>query len=356
MYSKVYILSPTTQATGGTELLQQLAYKLRIIGIAAYMVYTTPFNNSPVQKVFLPRYNNPSVTEIEDSENNLMIVSEAAIYNLLKYKHIQKSIWWLSVDFYGGSFRLPTDLPHRIFYKISDRIYSLFDKKWIHFVQSEYAYQYCLIERNIPANNIFKLSDYLSHAYIDKSIKNINALREDNVLYNPKKGLEFTKSLMDLAPEIKWIPIQNMTSDEIADLMNKSKIYIDFGNHPGKDRIPREAAISGCCIITGTRGAANNDIDIPIPRKYKLSEDNPQRIIEIIKILISNYDKLKYDYNSYREKIISEESTFEEELSIFFQGQTPKNDQSKFKTELYRLIFKPLIYAMKFVPTFFGYK
>ena len=30
-----------------------------------------------------------------------------------------------------------------------------------------------------------------------------------------------------------------MTTEEMRSCMSKSKVYIDFGNHPGKDRIPR---------------------------------------------------------------------------------------------------------------------
>lgn len=29
--------------------------------------------------------------------------------------------------------------------------------------------------------------------------------------------------------------------------MRKAKVYIDFGFHPGKDRIPREAVMCGAC-------------------------------------------------------------------------------------------------------------
>ena len=47
-----------------------------------------------------------------------------------------------------------------------------------------------------------------------------------------------------------------MTPEQVVDLMSESKVYIDFGNHPGKDRIPREAVINGCCVITGVRGSA----------------------------------------------------------------------------------------------------
>lgn len=356
MYSKIYIFSPTTQATGGTELLQQLAAKLRALGQNAFMVYTNSYEDSPVQKVFGPRYQNPYVTEVEDSENNIMIVSEAAMYLLLNYKNIQKAVWWLSVDFYGGSFRLPTDSLHKVFYTISDKIYSCFDKKWLHFVQSEYAYSYCLNERNIPESQVFRLSDYLSKDFIQSGrVKDKETNKEDIILYNPKKGIEFTKKLMAAAPELNWIPIQNMTAKEVSELMNKSKVYIDFGNHPGKDRIPREAAICGCCVITGLRGSANNDVDIPIPSTYKFSEKNPKEIVNMIKSIFDDYSNKRSDYEEYIESILKEEDVFENEVTDFFTKDAHNDIKSDhcFSTEVKRKVLKPIIYTMKFGPTIF---
>lgn len=356
MYKKIYIFSPSTQATGGTELLQQLCYKLNSKGQNASMFYTTPYENSPVKQVFEPRYNNPFGTEIEDAPNNIMIVSEAAMYLLVKYKKIQKAVWWLSVDFYGGSFRLPADRLHMIFYYLSDKIYSCFDKKWIHLVQSEYAFNYCIEERHIPENNVYRLSDYLSKAFIENSNKVQSSGRKDVVLYNPKKGYAFTKKLMSAAPEIEWTPIQNMTSDQIVDLMHHSKVYMDFGQHPGKDRIPREAAISGCCVITGLRGAAKNSVDIPIPNKYKFSEDNITEIISMIKHVFDNFEDCSIDYKQYKHKIISEETVFENEVQSTFIDHPHKIENYSVLEQIERVILKPILFAMKFGPTLFGYK
>ena len=46
-----------------------------------------------------------------------------------------------------------------------------------------------------------------------------------------------------MAQDLRWVPLIGMTTEEMRSCMSKSKVYIDFGNHPGKDRIPREAAI-----------------------------------------------------------------------------------------------------------------
>lgn len=355
MYNKIYVFSPTIQATGGTELLQQLVFKLRQQGKDAYMYYTTEYNGSRVQKIFEPRYNNPYENYVDDRKDNLIIVSEASMYYLLNYKHIQKAVWWLSVDFYGGSFRLPCDLWHKLFYKLTDIIYRQFDKQWIHFTQSEYAYRYCIEERHINKNNVYHLSDYLSKDFINHADDISRIDRINQVLYNPKKGVEFTQQLMSKNPFIKWIPIINMTSTQIVELMKQSKVYIDFGNHPGKDRIPREAAICGCCIITGVRGAAANAIDIPIPSKYKCEEADIQGIVKIISEVFINFNECRKDFKGYTEIIKNEEAIFEKEVEQLFITHPHKYEKiSKWEIFL-RPIAKIVVYSMKFGPVIFGY-
>lgn len=356
MYKTIYVFSPTAQATGGTELLQQLVYKLRLIGQEAYMMYTAPYEGSKVQEVFEPRYNNPHVENIEDSADNIIIVSEAAIYYLLNYKYVQKAIWWLSVDFYGGSFRLPCDTLHKIFYTISDWIYRKYDKEWIHFVQSEYAYNYCIEERGIPADHVVRMSDYLSQAFIANGCEDDGSSRKNQVLYNPKKGIEFTRALMTKAPDIKWIPIINMTSQQIVDLMKESKVYIDFGNHPGKDRIPREATICGCCIITGKRGAAANTVDIPLPDKYKYEESETQSIINAIHDIFNNFARSRTDYVQYVNRIKKEEAIFENEIKEFFIDANIENVRHSAFFQVKQRIYRHIAYAMKFIPALLGHK
>lgn len=356
MYKNIYVLSPAIQATGGTELLQQLVYKLRIIGQNALLVYTTPYKGSNVEKVFGPRYNNPYVDDIEDNSDNIMIVSEAAIYFLLNYNNIQKAVWWLSVDFYGGSFRLPADKLHNIFYKVSDFIYRHFDKEWVHFVQSEYAFKYCTEERNIPTNHVIRLSDYLSKAFIENGIDDDWDNRDNIVLYNPKKGIEFTKSLIAMASDIKFVPIIDMTSTQIVELMKRSKVYIDFGNHPGKDRIPREATICGCCIITGRRGAAANDVDIPLPAKYKYDEIDVNAIINSIQCIFDNFITARKDFVQYVAKIREEEKVFEKEVENFFLNTKLEKIAHSKSFKIKQRICRHIIYLMKFGPALFGYK
>ena len=100
----------------------------------------------------------------------------------------------------------------------------------------------------------------------------------------------------------------------------ESKVYIDFGNHPGKDRIPREAAISGCCIITGKRGSAKYKDDVYIEDEFKFndSEENIDSIISKINYLIENYENETKKFDLYRDRISKEEIVFEKDIDKIF--------------------------------------
>lgn len=313
---KIYICCPANFATGGPELLHQLCYKLNLFGYSAYMYYyDIKKDMSPVHERFA-KYNNNFVNKIEDFKENIVIVPEIKINLLKKYKNAKKVIWWLSVDNY---FVTRESLSYKFKYLFGIREFNYKSKEVFHFAQSFYAIDF-LLKQNISREKIFYLSDYLNESFIENSVLNINKTKQDYILYNPKKGYEFTKKIIEAAPNLKFKKIENMSPAEVAGLMGRSKIYIDFGNHPGKDRIPREAAINGCCIITGMKGSANYYKDLPINQEFKFKdcEENIHHIVEKMKYILENFNMEQEKFNLYRKTINSEEEQFEKDiLSIF---------------------------------------
>ena len=117
--------------------------------------------------------------------------------------------------------------------------------------------------------------------------------REDRILY-PARGKWFTQWLRRWAPDLAWQEITGFTPAEVKALFQTSKLYVDFGSHPGKDRMPREAATHGCCIITGRRGSAGNAFDVPIPARYKFRDlrlNVPKIVAEAIRATLVEYDQ-----------------------------------------------------------------
>jgi len=93
--------------------------------------------------------------------------------------------------------------------------------------------------------------------------------------------------------------IRKMKRIEIIGNLKKAKLYIDFGFHTGKDRIPREAVMSGTSIITGYKGSAAFFEDVSIYRQYKLKKkhNNIQKIGNLVGDILKNQKHtLNFDF------------------------------------------------------------
>lgn len=111
--SKIYLVCPANYSTGGTEVIHQLAYKLQALGFReVYLFYLNQTNPNPVHPNF-EKYKTHFSTQIEDRPGNLLIVPEIHTEVLFRYKSIQKSIWWLSVDNYLLYKKLNTKILYR---------------------------------------------------------------------------------------------------------------------------------------------------------------------------------------------------------------------------------------------------
>lgn len=329
----IYIACPEKVATGGTELLHQLCYKLNINGVETRMFYYNKTDNYPTAERFF-KYKIQYVEKIEDFCGNILIVPEVNIELLERYKNIQKIIWWLSVDNYTNKYlglkdyffqyysNLPTFqrkvrflrksfLNLRILKYPKEKNEIFENRRLIHLVQSYYARQF-LKNKKVRDEQILYLSDYLNEEFFIENLEIKD--RENIILYNPKKGIEITKKIIKKGKNYKFIPLINMTPKQIKELCLKSKVYIDFGNHPGKDRIPRETASLGCIVLTNKRGAAKYLEDVEIPEKYKYEEKEIDKIIDDIQYIFNNYEKVFEEYKNYREKIKKEEFIFNKEV------------------------------------------
>lgn len=320
---KIKVICPAKKVTGGPELLHQFCYEARKMGYNAQMVYISK-DESMLKDPVAPQYRhyqNPYSTTLNDSSDSIFIIPETSPEVCLDIKKGDKIFWWLSVDNYTNNLYRSRGWDYRdsfwapLIKKVRTSIGRAVDVKTCnikyHLVQSYYAWDYCN-KIGIDDSKIMYLSDYLNDSYLENAKENLGFSKKNQVLYNPKKGLEFTKRIMAAAPDIKWIPLIHLTYDQMVNFMRESKVYIDFGNHPGKDRIPREAAVNGCCIITGMRGAAafQKDVDIPFGYKFKDVPESIPSILDKIRDIFAHYDENVHEFEKYRTKIHNEHEQF----------------------------------------------
>lgn len=297
-----YVVCPAGIVSGGPELAHQFCYELNELGVKAKMFYLKtgsllPVDMSAPEKY--ERYNTNPVTNQADveREDSIVVYNESMTSYIPFYQKCRKVLWWMSVDNYlKDSYKLP---PEEV------REYVDF-----HLVQSRYAYDYVKNILGVSEENILFLSDYIHMDFYKKYFP--EGFRQNMVLYNPKKGYEHVKPLIDMMPEVEWVPLINLSEEQLIKIMQVAKVYIDLGNHPGKDRIPREAVLGGCCIITNKQGSAAFWEDVPIPEKYKFERFTEQ--YEDMKALIldicDNYDEHSKIFNAYRQWIAGERTRF----------------------------------------------
>ena len=316
--TKFYVACPGNTHTGGPELLHQLASLLIQYGIDAYMFYTSQTAENPVDDAYL-KYYVPYVLEVEDKPHNVLILYEMIGERYFEYKNVQKVFWWLSVDGYiKSTANAVADILSKPLEKSMPKCFYFQPEETSteHWVQSEYARQFVMLN-GIHEKNIYVVEDYLNQAFISQA-SNIDLSNKENVVaFNPSKGFHITRQLIEMAPDLKWCPIQGMTAEQVQFVLSKVKVYIDFGSHPGKDRIPREAAISGCVVITGKRGSAGNDIDINIPNEFKFGEtsEDMSKVIDKIRDIFQNFEESHNKQKNYRERILNDKSRFETEVA-----------------------------------------
>jgi hypothetical protein len=323
----VYVMCPPAYASGGPELMHQLANKLESYGINAFMYYQ-PRHDDPVHPNY-KIYKTKSVEVIEDNYKNLIIVPEAMVPSFNKmdrFSSIRKCIWWLSVDNFfkpvyksglpGMLANFPGLRPLRFFENGFFAREVLRRKYDYHLAQSHYAMEF-LRKKNMNAGY---LSDYLNGTFFENADRLRAVKKEDIVLYNPKKGEEFTQKIIGKSADLTWIPIQNMSPSEVAQLLARAKVYIDFGNHPGKDRFPREAAVMNCCVVTGKKGSAFYDQDLNVPNKYKISDHRSsiRKVNILLKSLLQDFEQHTEDFSAYRDIIRQEEQQFISDIKRVF--------------------------------------
>ena len=127
-------------------------------------------------------------------------------------------------------------------------------------------------------------------------------------------------------PDIKFKPLINYSITELIDILSKSKIYMDFGFHPGVDHLPREAAILKNCIITNKEGSAFFNDAVPINDQFKFDEKRKNLIFIKKKIdnIFLNFDTELLNFENYRKKLNDEESIFKKQVVEIFCNNEQK--------------------------------
>lgn len=308
-----YIVFLPTAYTGGPFALLQLSDALTKIGRESQVVYfdkisRMEMNNNSVHIEYSGETNfsianlKPKVCYSFD-RNDVIILPETRLDLLKQFVNAGFSncvFWWLSWD----------NAPLSELNKFEEK--SALNNA-IHIFQSYYA--------QIQAGKLGFYGPIVSdYTFFDESISCDESIKSNDICFLPRKSIGSDKTVSNLGSSFSIIRIENMSQNQVQDVLARSKYFIDFGHHPGKDRIPREAALVNCIPIVRFEGAARHIEDVYLPRFLKLELEMMNDAVLLTEHL--HYLELKRplvlaSIEPFKRKIKSEQKVFNSQVQDF---------------------------------------
>lgn len=322
---RFYIFTPANVCSGGPEALHQLAFYMRQLGMEAYTVYyeftgfpdVRPMERYEQYQVAVTKYD-----DVRDEEGSCVIAPENAPWCLNGFWEAQKCIWWLGLS--AAKMERGTLKEQLAFKKRKMLGQSLLNYRHVgfdlhrtwHLCGSKYAYEY--VRKCFPRSVVEYMVEPISLDFLRLGNANQSMDRENMVLYYPVEPSDLMSELLDRG-RFEYVPLKGYTPQGLAEMYKKAKLYVDFGDFGGPERMPKEATYFGCNILVSNHNAASNDFDVAIPTMYKVGDDETAgQVEERIAEMLENYKVQNADFLPFKTKIEQLENGFIEQLKKLF--------------------------------------
>lgn len=287
--NKIFFVCPRVM-TGGPLNIHQVCNHLNSIGADAQIVYY-PNPEGDLTPLYSDFPHLRIAEQLQDGAGNLIVIPEMYTIRDARehFPNCTIALWWLSYGNAALSGAFNDNIAHHA--------------EAIHLFQSYYAYS--MVRPHLSWDTWwFFLTDHLHEAHLELNPRDFVAGKRDVVCFNGNKD-QITEHICKKA-NIDYIPIKGMTGYQMMEALQKSKVYVDNSFHPGKDRLPREAAMNGCVVITNKSGSAAYFEDVPIEEKVALELE----LYELIPKVFADYQYYFDNQEGYREAIRSEKTVF----------------------------------------------
>lgn len=378
----VYVVAPANVCTGGPTALHQLCHSLNtLFNIKCVMAYTNIKKGvNPVHFEY-QRYGIPWIpaSRIEDTPRNLVVVPETQPQLLQRLKRAKKSVYWLSVDNFLRSicehekskvkkmeadlistleFALrfnPLDFIHSFRYRLRYDTYKSIDVDYyrvlkffsnlfdatecsqdalktldyvdLNIAQSKYAMDFLSHVLRIDKRKILILREPVEEDYLSIDLHWAMRRKLDVVSFNARKAFDIAYKIARRIERygIKVVPLKNIGKSGMIKVLSASKVFIDIGHHPGKDRPAREAAALGNIVLVNRSGGYYFYEDMPIPEEYAVycrsltcKEINIASLAEYIIEIVENHQTHFEKFKPFVEYVrLIEPKLYLEDLKLF---------------------------------------
>jgi len=364
----IFVFVPAQYYTGGVTALYQLCKNLNNY-IDTNIAFIDTLSDEKIENYIHQNYlhfrcDHVSQSKVHDSKDHIIVIPESRPDLIAKYKFSKKIIYWLSVDNFLVSISpISRSIAVKLLYNLISS--SRFDLIWffglsifkqylkndrtykrllsnalkgeyyssfardktvqippadIHILQSYYVYNFLI--NFAKTSKMFFLHEPLEDDYLNFSISKDR--KEDIVTWNTRKAYPITLKVIKALKKNKVhvVDLENVGKGNMINILGKSKIFIDIGIHPGRDRPPREAVALGNIAVVNNHGGCFYYDDCMIEPPFKVDcytesrcNINPKKVAEDILHYMENYEYYyKKYFSKFREYILEEPKLYQKEI------------------------------------------
>ena len=296
-----FVLLVPPVRTGGPEAVHQLADALLSLGYSAYVHYAKE-ERSSLQPAGennnqYPNYKGIRIIQDHSSLSDVVFILPEIWAHLaleLARSHLVL-VWWLSVDYGLLSLgRSELDL-----YRSHPSILNAY--------QSAYAKSF-LQSLGLNSHDL-PLSDYVQPSSSARDFRCGTAGQSITICFSPYKGAWLSTLFKKHHPEVHLVPIAGMSANQVREALADADAYVEFGQLPGKDRIPREALLVGTRVFIRQDGdgAFNSDWLLPESSYFNASDCISGALMNVIHSELMSDSLL---WQRARQKVIGEKDVF----------------------------------------------
>lgn len=239
-------------------------------------------------------------------EETVIIIPETYLWMLPLLSGLRVLVWWLSVD---NAFEALSRINCNLLRAPLVR----------HAVQSAYASDF-VRALGLKAS---PLSDY---TVVDKreapglAARPVRAAINTGAKVNAQDLEQVMQRLRQQCPEVDIVPIASLGRQQVYAAFSTSRLYIDLGNFPGKDRMAREALLLGANILIHRAGAGAHADDFAVPETYRPLAHEAGHIAQLATHMLLNPMVHAAQFERARSWVRQEKIIFEGEVLQTFSA------------------------------------
>ena len=322
---KFVILSPSGIRTGGPEACFQLSDTLIQNGFDAEIWLVTSDDVGFLQDALKEKtrlrdlvlvvperrnliaeysgYKFKPFARCSPSDEVVFVLPEVYLGFMPFFAGMQVLVWWLSVD---NAFSALSSI----------NLNSLRTPDVRHAVQSVYAERFvsALGFESTPLTDYTVVGNVVDLPLSERPLK--LAVSAGPKVISDLNAL--IRSIGERIPGVEIVPIVGLSQSQVSEALSTSRLFIDLGKLPGKDRMPREAIMLGTNVIIAWAGAGMHAGDFPIDAMYRARTYDLQFVARLAAHMIANPKVHAAQFERARNAIANEKAVFSQEVLTTF--------------------------------------